>query len=145
MATVRDQQKVRRSPSDKPVCAQRIINHCWAVRTALALALALLLQLPTQSYAGQLSLATSPLFLGTAVEPNIFLLSDDSGSMDWDIMTISDQGRISLVGATATTDYSYVLPAADNNYSSTSSNGRILPSEEAVQATSNMPVDAYGV
>jgi type IV pilus assembly protein PilY1 len=115
------------------------------VRLALALGLALLLQLPTQSDAGQLNLADSPLFLGTAVEPNIFLLSDDSGSMDWDIMTIGTQGRISLVGATATTDYSYVVPAVDNNYGSTSSNGRILPSEEAVQATSNMPADAYGV
>lgn len=114
-------------------------------RVALTIGLALLLQVPTQSYAAQLNLASSPLFLGTAVEPNIFLLSDDSGSMDWDIMTIGDQGRITLVGATATTDYSYVLATVDNNYGPTSSNGRILPSEEAVQATSNMPADAYGV
>jgi type IV pilus assembly protein PilY1 len=145
MAAVRNQLEIRCSPADTPAPEQLTKDRRWPVRIALALGLALLLQVPTQSYAGQLSLATSPLFLGTAVEPNIFLLSDDSGSMDWDVMTLGDQGRISLVGATATTDYSYVLPTADNNYSSTSSNGRILPSEEAVQATTNMPADAYGV
>ena len=114
-------------------------------RLWLVASVALLLQIPQVSHAGQLSLANSPLFLGTAVEPNIVLLSDDSGSMDWDIMILGDQGRISLVGATQTKTFSYVLPAADNNYGFESSNGRILPSEESVQATANMPADAYGV
>ncbi|MFQ5982907.1 MAG: pilus assembly protein, partial [Woeseiaceae bacterium] len=107
--------------------------------------LALALQIPQLSHGGQLNLANSPLFLGTAVEPNVFFLSDDSGSMDWDIMTIGNQGRITLVGGDRSTTYSYVLPSADNNYAWFSSNGRILPSEEAVQATANMPADAYGV
>ncbi len=116
----------------------------WS-RFWLVAGVVLLLQAPQWTHAGQLNLAVSPLFLGTAVEPNIVLLSDDSGSMDWDVMTLDNQGRIILVGADTTTTYSYVLPAADNNYSSTSSNGRILPSEEAVLATANMPADAYGV
>lgn len=106
---------------------------------------ALLLWLAQPSLAGPLSLSPSPLFLGTSVEPNVFFLSDDSGSMDWDIMTLGNEGRIDLVGADQTTTYSYAFPGADNNYGSTSSIGRILPSEEAVLATANMPADAYGV
>lgn len=31
-------------------------------------------------------LATKPLFAGTAVDPNIFFLIDDSGSMDWEVL-----------------------------------------------------------
>ncbi|MFQ6024312.1 MAG: pilus assembly protein [Acidiferrobacterales bacterium] len=114
-------------------------------RLGLVLGLGLLLQMPQLSHAGQLNLANSPLFLGTAVEPNVFMLSDDSGSMDWDVMTIGNQGRITLVGGDQTTTYSYVQPAADNNYAWNTTNGRILPSEEAVQATADMPADAYGV
>jgi hypothetical protein len=98
-----------------------------ALRAVLAFGLALTLQLPLLSHAGQLSLASAPLFLGTAVEPNIFLLSDDSGSMDWDIMTAENEGRITLVGATETHVFSYTVPAADNNYSFENV-GRILPS-----------------
>ena len=84
-------------------------------RLWITLGVALLLSLTQPSLAGQLSLSTSPLFLGTSVEPNVFFLSDDSGSMDWDIMTLGNQGRIELVGADRTTTYSYVLPGADNN------------------------------
>ena len=58
-------------------------------RICLSLGVGLLLSLAQPSLAGQLSLSTSPLFLGTSVEPNVFFLSDDSGSMDWDIMTHS--------------------------------------------------------
>ncbi len=114
-------------------------------RLVLAASAALLLATPQLARPGLLNIASSPLFLGTAVEPNVFFLSDDSGSMDWDIMTIGDDGRMTLVGASASTTYSYVMPAADNNYASTSTNGRILPSEEAVQATATMPADAHGV
>ncbi len=121
------------------------IRRLGVPRICLSLGVGLLLSLAQPSLAGQLSLSTSPLFLGTSVEPNVFFLSDDSGSMDWDIMTLGNQGRMSLVGATQTKTFSYVLPAADNNYGFESSNGRILPSEESVQATANMPADAYGV
>ncbi len=33
------------------------------------------------------SLSDQPLYVGPAVESNIFMLSDDSGSMDWEVMT----------------------------------------------------------
>lgn len=36
--------------------------------------------------AATLNLSDRPLFLGTTVEPNIFLVIDDSGSMDWEVL-----------------------------------------------------------
>lgn len=41
----------------------------------------------THVHAVNLSIANTPLFLGAAVQPNVFLVSDDSGSMDWEYMT----------------------------------------------------------
>ena len=37
--------------------------------------------------AAELGLASQPLFLGNQVDPNIFFMLDDSGSMDWEILT----------------------------------------------------------
>ena len=37
--------------------------------------------------AGTLSLSTTPLSTATSVDPNVFFEIDDSGSMDWEIMT----------------------------------------------------------
>lgn len=39
--------------------------------------------------AGVLSLAQTPLFLGTAIQPNVFFMLDDSGSMDWEFLVSS--------------------------------------------------------
>ena len=35
----------------------------------------------------ELAIANTPLFLGFAVPPNVFFVTDDSGSMDWEFMT----------------------------------------------------------
>lgn len=40
------------------------------------------------SQAAELGLASQPLFLGTQVDPNIFFMLDDSGSMDWEILSV---------------------------------------------------------
>ena len=53
---------------------------------------ALLTLIPLTSGAGNLQLVDSPLFLQTAVPPNIFFMLDDSGSMDWEILL--NQGAI---------------------------------------------------
>jgi len=53
------------------------------------LASALLFSYWAPANAADLNLATSPLFLGTSVDPNVFFLLDDSGSMDWGILTIA--------------------------------------------------------
>lgn len=39
------------------------------------------------AYAGSVGIAQTPLFLGASVQPNVFIVSDDSGSMDWETMT----------------------------------------------------------
>lgn len=45
------------------------------------------LVLPWTATATLLNLSDTPLFLGFRVEPNIVFMLDDSGSMDWEIMT----------------------------------------------------------
>ena len=45
-----------------------------------------LLQVPT-ARAALLNLANVPLFMDEKVDPNIFFVIDDSGSMDWEVMT----------------------------------------------------------
>jgi type IV pilus assembly protein PilY1 len=51
-----------------------------------ALLTVLVLSGGNQAYAAPGTLSTAPLFVSTAVEPNIFLTLDDSGSMDWEMM-----------------------------------------------------------
>ncbi len=41
----------------------------------------------TSVQAAELALSRSPLFLGTQIDPNIFFMLDDSGSMDWETLT----------------------------------------------------------
>ncbi len=38
------------------------------------------------SQAAELALSSSPLYLGTQIDPNIFFMMDDSGSMDWETL-----------------------------------------------------------
>ncbi|MDT8427359.1 MAG: PilC/PilY family type IV pilus protein [Pseudomonadales bacterium] len=45
------------------------------------------LSIGVNSHGAPLTLSRSPLFLGVSVDPNIFLMVDDSGSMDWEILT----------------------------------------------------------
>lgn len=46
-----------------------------------------LLAASTASQAAEMALAQSPLFLGTQIDPNVFFMLDDSGSMDWETLT----------------------------------------------------------
>jgi type IV pilus assembly protein PilY1 len=41
----------------------------------------------SSAVAAPLTLSNSPLFLGVSVDPNVFFMVDDSGSMDWEILT----------------------------------------------------------
>ncbi len=52
-----------------------------------ALSSLVFLSAATPVNAGELSISNTPLFLGTSVQPNVFFLLDDSGSMDWEILT----------------------------------------------------------
>ncbi len=108
----------------------------------------ILLAFSSSSQADQLALADSPLFLGTQIDPNVFFMMDDSGSMDWEILTIDyhpfddywkthsksgssssnyptglrDDGNLrtrSSVGVcTGTNTYYYIFENDDNTYSS---------------------------
>lgn len=89
--------------------------------------------------AAELALADSPLFLGTQIDPNVFFMMDDSGSMDWEILTIDyyafdaytanawapvrNDGnlitRSSVGSCTGTRTYYYIFANSDNTYDTT--------------------------
>ncbi|MCB1666047.1 MAG: hypothetical protein KDI28_09705 [Pseudomonadales bacterium] len=56
------------------------VMGCWLV-SVLGLSCAV------SSHAAPLQLSNAPLFLGVSVDPNVFFMMDDSGSMDWEILT----------------------------------------------------------
>ena len=68
------------------------------------------------------TLADTPLFLSNSVEPNILFVVDDSGSMNWEMMTAENNG-IMHVGC----DYRYALPGPDDD-------GNDVPPTEAALA-----------
>ncbi|MBF0460564.1 MAG: hypothetical protein HQL87_04130 [Magnetococcales bacterium] len=95
-------------------------------------------------------LANSPLFLSTAVDANVFLLLDDSGSMDWEVLVPGtllapgdDSGAPSYAPtSTATTsngrDRYYILPGKYDLYESNESSNKysyLMPTEASVAAT----------
>ncbi|MCG8416259.1 MAG: hypothetical protein MI746_18730, partial [Pseudomonadales bacterium] len=88
-----------------------------------------------------LALADSPLFLGTQIDPNVFFMMDDSGSMDWEILTVdyyafdvySQNASATLRNdgnlrnrdnngpCTGTQTYYYIFANSDNTYDTTCS------------------------
>ena len=67
---------------------------------------------PLTVYAAPGTLSDQPLFLTNKAEPNIFFMTDDSGSMDWEI-TVDGTGTMSPYSG----EWRYVFDAADNEYS----------------------------
>lgn len=62
------------------------------------------------------TLPVSPLFVGASVEPNVYFIADDSGSMDWDVLVQGgSEGRPFIDGWY---DNFYVLPTRANSYDS---------------------------
>ncbi|HEB95742.1 MAG TPA: pilus assembly protein [Sedimenticola thiotaurini] len=49
--------------------------------------LSLLVGMAGSAQAANMALADTPLFLGDSVDPNVFFELDDSGSMDWEVLT----------------------------------------------------------
>lgn len=116
-----------------------------ARQLGVAVAAVALLIAPTVAPATQLDLAQSPLFLSGTVQPNILFLTDDSGSMDWNMVTTEAEGVMYLTAGGVTTKYTYLFPQSGNNFAWNDTNGRILPSEAAVAAATDMPDDKHGV
>jgi len=91
-------------------------------RKILILILLLALPCTTILAAAPGALSTAPLYLSTAVEPNIVFLADDSGSMDWEMLTDMPivntyYGNVySITSPQWTLMYLYTLPTSDNAY-----------------------------
>jgi type IV pilus assembly protein PilY1 len=64
------------------MACQRKYSHFLILLTALGLMTGV-----GSAAAGTLNLSTIPLSTGTSVDPNVFFELDDSGSMDWEVMT----------------------------------------------------------
>ena len=91
------------------------------------------------AHSAPLTLSNSPLFLGVSVDPNVFFMLDDSGSMDWEILTRPHQyytnywqnAGVALVtdgmwnvvsttgtcGSTSREGYGYIFSNTDSAYS----------------------------
>lgn len=63
-----------------------------------------------QAAAAPGTLSQIPLYVGPQVEPNIVFVSDDSGSMDWGVMTPEPEGLFHINGL----EYYYTHPAPGN-------------------------------
>ncbi len=90
--------------------------------------------------AAPLSLSDTPLYLGNRVDPNVFFELDDSGSMDWEILTTRhwhycayttagcgweiDNGLWRSHTGTAYRYFEYLYPNSDNAYSNGCDSGR---------------------
>ncbi len=74
---------------NKPTPSHKLIQ-------SLGLAITMVLAAPTQAAPGPLP--KTPLFLTNSVEPNVFFLLDDSGSMDWEVMYPNGTAGIASFG-----------------------------------------------
>ncbi len=77
-----------------------------------------IIMLSANTYAAPGTLPDSPLFLTNAVEPNVFYTIDDSGSMEWEVMTANGTAGLNSSSGIATFRHSryYVIPTTANGY-----------------------------
>ncbi len=92
-------------------------------------------------------LADIPLELSLGVDPNVLVVMDDSGSMDWTLATNEDQGRMNVVGfGGGLRAYAYLYTLPTNSYDAASGNGRVIPSNQVVEgAGGRLAGNTYGV
>jgi type IV pilus assembly protein PilY1 len=69
-----------------PGIGDRIRERAPMMAPLLSAAVALMIAVAPSSQAALLSLSQTPLFAQNAVQPNIFYMLDDSGSMDWEFI-----------------------------------------------------------
>jgi len=94
-----------------------------------------------------------PLEQAAGVPPNVLIVMDDSGSMDWNLIVagldenggfVLDNSPIAGSGVRANS-YVYMWDLANNAYPPTSQYGQVLPTEEALAADSDTDNNQYGV
>ena len=87
----------------------------------------------TSSLAGPLNLSNNALEVVNNVEPNIMILHDDSGSMDWGVMTSEgDEGTFHLGGNLYY--YTHPDPGAVGNPPAVNDDTYVVPTEEFMKA-----------
>ena len=84
---------------------QKTKNNRLLFNLLLLAATKILLLLPVSSYTNPLNLSQTPLFLSGSSIPNIMLIIDDSGSMDWEIMTAPHWNRCTYIRSGVCTQY----------------------------------------
>jgi len=109
---------------------------------------------PAGEVAATFNLAQVPLEQSTSVAPNVLIMMDDSGSMDWNMSVrgADDQGGFVIDNSAtapwwdreATTFY-YLWDLPNNLFNPWAGNGRILPTEEALDNDSDMDGNQFGV
>jgi len=96
------------------------------------------------SSAADLKLADAPLFLASGVQPNIYFIVDDSGSMWWETLftkeATADFGMPSNASGTSTVDIS---PSIYTNSDTTPNQGEILRTCVGVNALHYNPTKVY--
>ena len=96
------------------------------------------------SSAANLSLADAPLFLASGVQPNIYFIVDDSGSMDWETLYTKEAtanfGMTSNANGSSTVD---VSPTIQTNGTSNPDRKEILNSCVGVNALHYNPTKTY--
>ena len=97
-------------------------------------------------------LSNLPLEVALGVDPNVLVLMDDSGSMDWSLTTSNAEGRFPITGRTRTQTLSYVLPLATNIFDPVNiftALGYVAPDQAELDADADMRngvgVNTYGV
>lgn len=66
---------------NKNSCTQRLTHAMAAALLTVAAG--------NSASAAPITLADTPLYVGTQVPPNVFFMVDDSGSMDWEVLTVN--------------------------------------------------------
>ena len=88
----------------------------FAYTTSLAYLMMLLVGSVSTAQAAPGMLSQQPLFLQTAVSPNIFFLNDNSGSMAWELLTndYSNQGLLTDLGDSLQPAFTHNPSCGDN-------------------------------
>lgn len=80
-------------------CKMYPSTHSTRKYSLTTLSSSIMLAMSTNMSAAPGTLADGPLFLSSKVQPNIFFMIDDSGSMDWEVL-LSEGARAAHSGAT---------------------------------------------
>jgi len=101
----------------------------------------LLVGVPGLAIAAQLSLSSVPLFVATSAKPNIVFLTDDSGSMDWALVTSESDGLMTISPCNREYRYTHNDPGASGSAPAINDDGvtRVIPTELALIAAGYSP------